>query len=181
MRGIGGGGRQHQLGVGGDLEVARAVAGVHNRYAAHLRVVLGGYDHFEDGGDRRVHADELGPIFRKARLEAVGLDAGGLIAGRPHDAAFDVAQKEITAGIIAGEILAPARHGKIVPAAGAGSGSREHHRIAAVRKQVRLRRCFVRGSQAPRFRELHLTDSRCRTDFLSARLGDRDIPRCAFL
>ncbi len=94
---IGGGGRQHELGIRCDLQVAHSVACIHDRYAANLRVVLRRNDHLQDRGGRRVAANEFRSIFGEGHLVAVGLDAAGLIAAGPHGAAFGVMHKEIAA------------------------------------------------------------------------------------
>ena len=67
---IGGGGRKHELAVGGDLQVAHPVAGIHDRYATDFRVILRRDDHFQDGGDRGVAANEFCAILGEAHLDS---------------------------------------------------------------------------------------------------------------
>src|SRR5580704_9952903 len=44
-----------------------------------------------------------------------------------------------------------------------------------------LRRRFVRSSETPRLRCLHIADSRCRADLFGPWMCDRDVTRRAFL
>ena len=129
---ISGRGRKHEFRVGGDFQVTHPVACIHDGYAADLGVILRRDDHFQDRGNRPVATDEFRAIVGEAHLVTVGLHAAWLIASGPQCAAFDVTQKEIAAGIIAGGIFTPACHPKIVPSTVARPGSREHHRIPTV-------------------------------------------------
>ncbi len=157
---IGRRGREHELCVGCDLQVARSIAGIYDRQATDFGVVLRRNNHFQDRGDRGIAANEFRSIFGEVYFVAVGLDAARLIAAGPHSAAFDVAQKDIATGIVACEIFAPTRDAKIAPATEAGAGAREHHRIAPVREQMGLRRRFARRMKSPRFRNLYIADAR---------------------
>ena len=111
-------------------------AEVGQRHPADLGVVLGRDDDRQAGRDRAVAAQELGAVLGVGDLVAVGLGAGRLVAGRPDRAGVHVAQEEVAAPRVAGHVLAPAGHGEVAPAAVAGAGRRDHHRVAAVRQQV---------------------------------------------
>jgi len=96
MRGVGGVGREHQFRVRGQLDFARAISDVGDRYAADFGVVLGRDSDFERGGEGAVAADYLGAIFGELDIVTVGLDAAWLITRRPDFAAGDVAQGRCT-------------------------------------------------------------------------------------
>ncbi len=96
--GVGGIGRargEHELGVGGDLDLARLRAEVRERHAAHLGVVLGGHQHLERGRQRPVAAGDLGAILVEDRRVAVAVDSRRLQAGGPDLAAARVAQEDV--------------------------------------------------------------------------------------
>ena len=95
VRGVGGGRRQHELGVRRDLDVPRAAAGVRDRDAAYLGVVLRRDDDLERRGDRSVVPDELGAILGERDVVAVRLHAARLVAGGPDLAALHVAQEDV--------------------------------------------------------------------------------------
>ena len=72
-------GRQAKLGIGSDLNFARARSQVGDGDSAHLRIILGRHDDFERGGQRAVAPDNLGAVFGK----------GGLISGRAQRRSAD--------------------------------------------------------------------------------------------
>ena len=76
--------RQHDLGVGGDLDVARLAARVGDRHAPHLGVVLRRHDDVEGGGERAVAPHELRAILGEHDVVAVGPRAARLVGRRPH-------------------------------------------------------------------------------------------------
>ena len=88
--------------------------------------------------------DDFGAIFGERHLIAVGLDRARLIAGRPGFAAAHIAQEDIGAPAVAGDVLAPARDRDIVPAAVARSRRRHHHRIASIRQKMGARHARMR-------------------------------------
>ena len=90
-------------------------AGVGDRDAPDLGVVLGRDDDLERRGERAVAAHELGAILGEHHVVAVGPRAARLVAGRPHLAAVDVAQEDVAAPVVARRVLAPARHGDARP------------------------------------------------------------------
>ena len=181
VRRVGGGRRQHQLCVGGELDVPGLAARIRDRYAADFGVVLWRDDNVEGRGDRSVAPGELGAILGERDFVTVRFDAARLIARGPQLAALHVAQEHVGAPVVAGDVFAPARDRKIAPAAVSGTGARQHHCIPAVRKQMRLRRGAVRGAEPPHRRELQVADRRCRLDFLRPGMSYRDIARRAFL
>ncbi len=164
MRRVGCEGCERQLGIGGDLDVAHAVAAVRDRYAADLGVILRRNDDLQGRHDHCIMANEFRAILGEGRLVAVGLDAARLIGRGPHGAALGVAQEKIAAGIVARRVFAPTRYVESAPAAVAGACIGEHHGVAAVREQMRLRRGCVRREQTSHLRELH--HPRRRRDFL---------------
>ncbi len=93
MRDVVGLRRQHQLGIGGDVDLARPAAGIGDRDAADLGIVLGRDEHLQRGRERSVAAREFGAILVEDDVIGVGLDAARLEARRPHVAAADVARK----------------------------------------------------------------------------------------
>ena len=179
MRRVGCGERERQLAIGRDLDVAHAVAAIRDRYATNLGVILRRNDDLQGRRDHCITAYEFRTILGEGHLVAVGLDAARLIARGPHGAAFDVAQEEIAAAIVACRVFAPARDVESAPAAVARACIREHHGVAAIREQMRLRRGCVRREQTAHLRELH--DPRRRRDFLGPRMRHRDIARRALL
>ena len=120
-----------------------------DRDAANLGVVLGRDEHLQRRRERAVAARELGAILVEGDVVAVRLDAARLKARRPHVAAVDIAQEDVGAPVVAGRILAPARDRQIAPAAVSRAGGRQHHRVAAVRQQMRRGRRAVRGGEPP--------------------------------
>ncbi len=144
---VGGLRRQHDLGVGRDVDLAHAAAGVDDRDAAHLGVVFGRDQHLHRRGQRAVAPRELGAILAERDLVVVGLHAGGLEARRPDVAAAHVPEEHVRTPVVAGRVLAPPGHGQVPPAAVAGAGGGEHHRVAPVRQQLRGRRRVVRGAE----------------------------------
>src|SRR6185437_6447595 len=116
-----------------------------------------------------------------ANLIAVQLGPPWLIAGRPEGYAFEITQKAIAAGFVAGVVFAPARHSEVTPAAVARPDAGEHHRIPAIRKQVGLGRQFVRTSQKPDVGELDIVSARRRGDFFRARMRNGNVTRRALL
>ena len=74
----------------------------------------------------------------------IRLTPAGLVARRPDCAARRVPQVQVAAPRIARHVLPPTRHREVAPAAVPGSGRGHHHRVPAVRQQVRPRRLVVR-------------------------------------
>src|SRR6185437_331211 len=72
--GGGGGGREHQFGVGGDLDDAGDEAVVGDGDAAQLDVVFGRDHGVDGGGEGAVAAGDLGALFEEGNLVGGGLD-----------------------------------------------------------------------------------------------------------
>src|SRR4029079_2113830 len=123
---------QNELAVGRYLELARLEPEIRDRDPADLGVVLGGDEHLERGRDRAVATMELRPVLGEGHPIAVGLDAGGLVTGRPDRAGLDVPQEGIGAPVVARDVLAPARHREAATSAVARAARGEHHRVTAV-------------------------------------------------
>ena len=123
-------------------------AGVGDRDAPDLGIVLGRHDDIERGGEDAVVAHEFRAILGEHDLVAVGPRAARLVGRRPDLAAGDIAQEDVAAPIVARRVLAPARDGVLAPAAVARAGGRQHHRVAAVGQQMHRRAGRVRVVQA---------------------------------
>src|SRR5260370_28892708 len=134
MRGVCSRGRQHDLGEGCNFDLAIACAEIRNRYAANLCVSLRRNCDLERGRDRPVLPHYFRSILGKYDLVTIRLDAARLVSRRPCFAAEHVAQKDIGAPGIAGNVLSPTSDREIPPAAITGTGSRDHHCISAVRQ-----------------------------------------------
>ena len=180
MREVGRGWRQRDLRIGRDLDLARPRADVAQRQAADLRVVFRGHDHFEHRLDVAVLADDADAVLVERDVVARGLDADRLIPGRPHAAVARVAQINEAAVVVARRVLAPARDADVAPLAVAGAGRRQHHRIAAVRHQLRRRPRQMRRMQPLLERQPAVVDQR-RFLLVGARQGDRRIAVPCFL
>ena len=77
-------GREHDLGIGGDVDLARLAAQIDERDAADLGVVLRRDQHLEGAHDGAVAPADLGAVLEEGRLVGVGLHPRGLMARRPH-------------------------------------------------------------------------------------------------
>src|SRR4029450_6312944 len=86
--------------------------------------------------DRAISSMKLGTVLGEDHAVRVGLDAGRLVSGRPNGSALDVSQEEVRAPAVPGDILAPPGDSKRAPTAVAGTGCRQHHRVATVGEQV---------------------------------------------
>ena len=102
--------RQHQFGVGGHLDLACVFTEIREGDATDLGVVLGGHQHLQSGGQGSVPTFEFSVILVEGDLIGVRLGADRLIGRRPCLATDRVAQKDIRTPIVAGGVLAPARH-----------------------------------------------------------------------
>ena len=80
MRDVGSLGRQHELGVGRDVDLPRAAAGVRDRDATDLGIVFGRDEHLHGRRERSVAARELGAILVESDIVVVGLGAARLIS-----------------------------------------------------------------------------------------------------
>ncbi len=74
---------QHDLGIGGDIDLAGPVLEVGDRQPAKLGVVLRGDHDLEGGRQRLVPLHDLGPILGVDNVVGVRLGPAGLEAGRP--------------------------------------------------------------------------------------------------
>ena len=147
---------QHELGIGGQLDLTCLPAEVHDRYPPQLGVVLWRDQHLERGRDGSIPPIQLGAVLREGRAILVRLDAGRLIPRRPDRAALDIPQEEIGSPVIPGDVFPPSGDAKPRAPAVARARGRQHHRIPAVREQVRPRRGVVRRRELTegRFHEL---------------------------
>ncbi len=152
MSDVGAGRRQHHLGVGGHLDLARPQAVIGERYPADLGVVLRRHHHLEPAGDGAVAAPDLGAVLGEDDLVAVRLDAARLEARRPDLAALHVAQEDEAPPAVAGDVLPEAGDRQLPHPAVAGAGRRQHHRVAAVAEQMGARHRVVGGAIAAHHR-----------------------------
>ena len=150
MRGVGKGRCQNHFAVRGELDFARTASLVGQRDAPHLGVILRADQHLQSGADRPVAACELGPIFGKHHGIVFRLATAGLVARRPDVTVEHVTQKNIAAVGVAGDVLAPAGDGNVAPAAVSGARGGQHHRITAVRQQMRAGSRLMRRAEAAR-------------------------------
>ena len=132
------------LGVRRQFDVTLVRAEVGQRHAADLGVVLRRHHDRQAGRDRTVAPGELGAILRVGDLVAIRLGAARLVTGGPHCAGVHVAQEEIVAPLVTGDVLSPTRHHHVTPTAVPGSSCRDHHGIPTVRQHVRPRDGIVR-------------------------------------
>ena len=181
VRDVGGLGRQNQFGVGSHLDLARLVAEVRDRHAAHFRIVFGGNQHLQGGRQRPVPTRELGAILVEGDLVSLGLGSNRLVGRRPDLAARDVPQEDVRAPVVAGGVLSPAGHRQVAPGAVAGPGGGKHHGVAAVRQQLRGRRGAPRAGLSPSAGSFDLADPGRRHRLRDRRRGRRDLAWHALL
>ena len=140
--------RDHHFGVTGDLDLAALARAIGDAHPAQLDIVFRRYDDLGIGLElaiavgHRVAAAKLGAPLGEDRFIALGALQCRLMGCGPGFATRAAAQlAEITeaAPVVAGAILAPARHGEILPAAVAAARVGHHHMVAAVRQQLDFR------------------------------------------
>ena len=121
---------------------------------------------------------ELGAVLEERHAIGVGLDAGGLIPGRPHRAALDVAQEDVRPPVIARDVLAPARDREA-----ARTGCSPSPPPSASPRSARWRADASAGVGSwgdVNWRKTGATKSRAwagASHLLDPRAGDRDVPR----
>ena len=141
--------RQHDLGVAGDLDLARPIAAIGDRQAPHLDVVFRRHGDLQLRLEVAVAPAERDLVELEGRLVLVGLAADRLVGRRPDVARPRIAQVDEVRARIRGPVLALARDRQAAPGAGAAAGVRERGGVAAVRQEVRVRAGGVRRSEAP--------------------------------
>ncbi len=144
MRLVGGARRQHEFRIRRDFDRAHAIAHVRQGDAANLGVALGRHDHVERRRQVAVATHELGPVLAERHFVGVGFDTRWLIPCGPDLAGIDVAQEEVRARRVAGDVGCPARDRQVVPLAVARAGGRQHHGVVPVRQHSRAWRRVVR-------------------------------------
>ncbi len=172
---------EHQLGVGGDVDLARLAPQVDERHAADLGIVLRRDQHLERAHDGAVAPANLDPVLEEGRLVGVGLHPRGLMAGRPHRAAASVAQEDEGAPGVAGHVFSPARDGNAPAAAVAGAGRRHHHHIATVGQEMGPGERLGGGGEAARGGNRRLAQVAGRPHFLAPRPRHRHVARRALV
>ncbi|MNF43877.1 hypothetical protein D3C84_249780 [compost metagenome] len=141
---------QHQLGIGGELDMTKAATAVAQGDAPHFPVRLTGDQHLQGGGQAIVMMNELGAILGENHLSLRIRVAKRMSAGGPGLTALDIMEEEEGAPVVAGGVLLPAGDGDVAPAAVTRPGSGEHDAVAAIGEQV-----GDRGSQAGRGEAAH--------------------------
>ncbi len=145
---VGGGGGEHDLGVGRQLDLSRTRAEVRDGNLTDLGVVFRGDHDLESRRDGAVPAPDLRAILRVHDLVAVRLHAARLIARGPDLPALDIPEEHVGSPRILRRVLAPARHVPAEPAAVTGSRGGDHHRVPAVGEEVSPRDQIVRRAEA---------------------------------
>ena len=181
MRDVGAQRRQDEFGVGGDFEVAGADAGIRDRDAANLGVVLAGNEHVQRRRQRAVAARHLDAILVEGQRIGVRLDAARLEACRPRHAAADVLDEEVGAVIVAGRVFAPARQRQIAPAAVSRASRRQHGGVATVGKEMRSGRRLMRGEKPASAGRLDIAGAGGRLHFRRPWPRRSDVARHALL
>ena len=173
---------QREFRIRRDFDDARLCAGVGDADPARLRIVLGGDQHGHCRSQIAVAAHELGAVLVEGDAVGIRFEARRLKSRRPDAAVAAIAQEDVRAPVVAGRILAPARHGEVAPAAEPRTRRRQHHRIAAVREQVRCGYGRIGVGKMSAGRWFDFLDLPRQTPLLSdAREGFRDLTRHAFL
>ena len=165
--------RQHELAIGGQLDLARLCPEVHERDPANLCVVFGGDHDFERGRDRAVAPAKLRSVLGERDLVGVRLDGGRLVGRRPDCSALGIPQEDVRAPVIARDVLAPAGDGASGALAVARPRGRQHHRVASVGEQVGPRSPVVGRSELAEDRLDEIAHLRRRLDLVDPGAGDR--------
>jgi len=156
------------------------MARIGDRQVPDFDVVLRRYHDLQDGRDRGVGTDDFRAILGKGDLIGVRLDAARLIGRRPDGAARDIPQVDIAAGVVArGVFRQRVTRGRASAIAGTRAG--EHHRVAPIREQMRLRHGIVCAVQSANLGEPGVHERRGCLDLLGPRMNRRDIAGCALL
>ena len=130
---------QDDLGVAGDLDLARLRAAVGDGQAPHFHVVFRRHGDLELRLDVGIAATEGDLVEIECRLEAVRLLTDRLVGGGPDPTRPGIAQvDEIGAGV-GRRIVAPPRDRDVAPHAEAAAGIGDRRRVAPVREEVRMR------------------------------------------
>jgi hypothetical protein len=147
--------REDDLGIARHLDLARPVASIGHSEPPHLGVVFGRNGDLEQSRDSAFAAPEA-RHFRLERREVVEVSAAGRRTaarrqeGRTPDlAAPHVTQVDRLAGRIARGVVAESGHRLAAMKTGAAAGVGDHHRVAAVGEELRMREAGVRRPQAP--------------------------------
>ena len=120
-------------------------------------------------------------VLRVGDLVAVRPGAAGLVTRRPHHVGLHVAQEEIAAPRVTGDVLAPAGHRHVAPAAVPGSGGSHHDRVPPVRKHVSPRNRVVGRGETAEDRGHEIAHVGGALHFLRTRPGHEHVPRHPFL
>ena len=176
MSGVRRGRGQHHLGVRRQLDLPCPWSEVRQGHAPYLGIVFRGHDHVEGGGDRSVPPGDLRSVFGEHDLVALRLVSRGLVADRPALAALRVAEVHVHPGLVARDVLTPAGHRDVPPAAVAGSRGGEHHRVTPVGQDVGTDGPVRRG-EPPDDGRNEFTHIGHRRHLFRARPGDRDVAR----
>ena len=143
---------QDDLGVTGDLQLARPGIVVGQRDPANLDGLLGRDRDLQKRLDVGVAPANGGLVRREDDLVTLGRPADRLISGGPDQVALHVADVAELAPDLARRVLAPARHVEAPAFAVARPRVGDHDVVGGVREQVRPRDGRVRRGQTPAHR-----------------------------
>ena len=118
--------RQHDFRVAGEIEAARLAAVVGDRDPPQLDVVLGRDDDLGARLQASVDPAEHRPVEREGDFELVGVASDRLMGGRPDRTGLQIANEAEVAPFVGGDVLPPARHRQVLPAAVAAAGIGHH-------------------------------------------------------
>ncbi len=130
---------EDDFGVAGQVEAACPMAVVGDRHAPQLGIVFGRDDDLGPRFQARVDTAPDGAVERERGLVLVRLAPRGLVRRRPDVTGIEIAHEDEAAPGIARDVLAPARQGQLLTLAVAATSVGHHHRVRAVRQQVRAR------------------------------------------
>ena len=147
MGAVGRGARQHDLRIGSDLDLARALAAVRDRHAPRLGIVLGGYQYLHGGGDIAVASRDLDAVLCEGHPIRVRPRRRRLESRRPDRSAVDVAQEDQLSAIVVRRIFLPAGDGNPAPATRPRPGGVHHDRVVPVAEELGVRRARPPGVQ----------------------------------
>ena len=140
---------EHDLGVAGDLDLARPPAAIGQRQASNLHIVLGRHHDVELRGDAVVGAAVDGLLRRERDVVVLRLATRGLVGGRPDEARSHVAQVQELAARVGRAVVAHARDRQLPPVAVAAARVGDDGDVRAVRQELRMRRGGVRRAVSP--------------------------------
>ena len=172
--------REDDFGIARQFDAALVGREVCQGDASHFDVVLGRNGDFGVGVDFLVTTAIFGPSLDEDGLVVIGLAARRLVGGGPEDARLRIAQITKGAPVVGRGVLAPARHGEILPPAVTSAGIGRHDVVASVREQMDFGQGRVRRREDTHRACLFFGWLTGRADFGGVRLQRRSEPGNAF-